>query len=48
MNNSGSKLLGFDNIGKRNRVSLGHIAAHNPNAIAIDDVLRKSRGTATS
>jgi hypothetical protein len=48
MNNLGSKLFGFDNICKAYRVGLGHIAAHNPNTIAIDDVLRKIRGPATS
>jgi hypothetical protein len=48
MNNLGSKLFGFDNIAKCDRVGLGHIAAHNPNTVAIDEILRKIRGTATS
>lgn len=39
-------LFGPDNIGKGHRVRLGHIAAHNQDGIAIDQILRKGGGTA--
>jgi len=48
MNNPGSKLFGFDNIGKAYRMGLCHVAAHNQNTVAIDQVLWESCGTATS
>src|SRR2546421_4119066 len=48
MNNLSSKLFGFDDIGKAYRMGLGHIAAHNPNAVAIDQVLWECCGAATS
>src|SRR2546425_7647562 len=48
MNNLGPKFLRFDNIAKGDRMSLSHVAAHNPNTITIDEILWKIRGTATS
>ena len=48
MNNPGSKLFGFDDIGKSYRMGLCHVAAHNPNTVAIDQILWKCCGTATS
>ena len=48
MNNLGSKLFSFDNIGKGYRMGLAHVATHNPNTVAIDQVLWKCCGTATA
>ena len=48
MNDPRSKLFGFHDIGKRDRVGLGHIATHNPDTVAIDQVLWKCCGAATT
>ena len=48
MDNLCPTLLRFDDIRESHRMGLCHIAAHNQNSIAIHQVLRKCRGTATS
>jgi len=48
MDDLGSMLLGLHNIGKPDRMGLGHVAADDQNSIAINEVLRKCRGTATA
>jgi hypothetical protein len=48
MNNLGPKLLCSDNVAKGNRMGLSHVAAHNPNTIAMNEILWKTRGTATT
>src|SRR5689334_9989017 len=47
MDDFGPTLLGFYHISKRHGMGLGHVATHDQNSIAIDEVLRKCRGTAT-
>src|SRR5947199_8213288 len=42
------EFFGVDDIREGHRVRLSHVAAHNQNRIAIHQVLRKSRGSATS
>ena len=39
-------LFGFYHVREGDRMRLGHIAAHNQNSIAIDEILRKCGGAA--
>ena len=48
MNDLRSKLFGLYHITEGDRMGLGHIAAHNQDAVAIDQVLWKCCGAATS
>src|SRR6266851_5394975 len=41
-------LFGLHHVGERNWMSFSHIAAHDQNAIAINKILRKSRGAAAT
>ena len=40
-------LLCLHDVGECNRMSLGHIAPHDQDTITIEQILRKSGGTAT-
>jgi hypothetical protein len=46
MNDLGPALFGFDDIGKGHRMGLRHVAAHDQNTVAIDEVLREGGGPA--
>ena len=48
MNDLCASLFCLNYVGKSDRVSLRHIAAHDQDAIAIDKILRKSRSAATT
>ncbi len=43
-----ASLFRLHDVGKRDRVGFSHIAAHNQDAVAIDEVLRKGCGTAAA
>jgi hypothetical protein len=48
MDNDRATFFGFNDIGERDRVGLCHIASHDQDAIAIDEVLREGRSAATA
>jgi len=48
MHHQRTAFFGFDDIGKGDRVRLGHVAAHNQNSVAIDQILWEGRRAAAS
>src|SRR3989441_1284719 len=47
MHDFGPALFGFDHVSKGDGMGFGHVAAHDQDSIAIDEILREGRGAAT-